>query len=203
MSTKRIMFILVMITTCWFTSQAQIKDRWSLGPRGGVNFANVTNVEESQSITGAVLGLATTYSLNENSGLTLEALYSVEGFKAPFDEYRLRYLEVPLYFDYFFGHLGDRFRPKVYAGIAPAFFLSGTLNELNVNNDYYNKFLVSITGGFGFNYRLSNRIWLNTDLRSFIGLSDIRSKNFNEGDPINPRVIQVSLGLMYGLTKLD
>ena len=203
MSTKRILFIILMITTAWFSSQAQVKDRWSIGPRAGVNFANVTNVEESQSITGLVLGLGTTYSLNENSGLTLEALYSVEGYKAPFDEYRLRYLEVPLYFDYFFGKLGDRFRPKVYVGVAPSFFLSGTLNELNVNNDYYNKVLISFTGGLGFNYRLSNRIWLNTDLRSFIGLSDIRAKNFTEGDAVNPRIVQLSLGLMYGLTKLD
>jgi outer membrane protein W len=203
MSTKRILFIVLMITTSWIASNAQIKDRWSIGPRGGVNFANVTNVEESQSITGVVLGLTTTYSLNENSGLTLEALYSVEGYKAPFSEYHLRYLEVPLYFDYFFGQLGDRFRPKVYVGVAPAFYLGGTLNDLNNNDEYFNKFLISATGGLGFNYRIANRIWLNTDLRSFIGLSDIRAKNFNEGDSVNPRIVQVSLGLCYGLSKLD
>ena len=203
MTTKKILFIIVMITAGFFTSQAQNKDRWSVGPRAGLNFANVTNVEQSQSITGVVLGLATTYSLSENSGLTLEALYSVEGYKAPFTEYHLRYLQVPLYFDYFFGKLGDRLRPKVYVGAVPGFYLGGTLNNLDTNDPYFNKFLVAMSAGLGANYRLANRVWLNADLRSYIGLSDIRAKNFNEGASINPRNVQVSLGIMYGLSKLD
>jgi len=203
MKTKRIMFILLLLLTTWAVSFGQSQDRWSIGPRAGVNFANVTNVDESESITGLVLGLTTTYSLNENSGLTLDALYSEEGYQAPFSEYRIKYLQVPLYFDYFFGELGQRFRPKVYVGVAPGFYLGGTLNELNTNDDYFNKFLVSATGGLGFNYRVGSRIWLNTDLRSFIGLSDMRAKNFNEGDPIKARNIQLTLGLCYGFEKLD
>jgi outer membrane protein W len=192
-----------MITTGWFSASSQTRDRWSIGPRAGVNFANVTNVEESQSVTGLVLGLSTTYSLNENSGLTLDILYSGEGFKAPFTDYDLRYLEVPLYFDYFFGTLGDRFRPKVYVGIAPSFLMGGTLNELDINKDNFNHFLVSATGGLGFNYRIGNQIWLNTDLRSFLGLSDIRAKELSEGDPVKPSIVQLSLALCYGFTKLD
>ncbi len=204
MKTKRILFTLLSLFAFLTLSFGQnAEDRWSIGPRAGVNFANVTNVDESQSITGAVAGLTTTYSLNENSGLTLDLLYSVEGYKAPFNEYKLRYLQVPFYYDYFFGELGERFRPKVYVGIAPEFYLGGTVNELNNNDDYFNKFLIAATGGLGFNYRVGSRIWLNTDLRSFIGLSDIRAKNFNEGDPVKPRVIQLTLGLCYGFAKLD
>ena len=203
MKTKRIMFILLLLLTSLAVSFGQSQDRWSIGPRAGVNFANVTNVEESQSITGLVLGLTTTYSLNENSGLTLEGLYSVEGYKAPFTEYHIRYLQIPLYYDYFFGELGDRFRPKVYVGIAPGFYLGGTLNELNTNDDYFNKFVIAATGGLGFNYRVGNRIWLNTDLRSFLGLSDMRAKNFTEGDAVKARNLQLSLGLCYGFSKLD
>ena len=159
-------------------------------------------MDDSESITGGVFGLATTYSLNENTGLTLEALYSVEGYQAPFNEYRLRYLEVPLYFDYFFGELGQRFRPKVYVGIAPAFYLSGTVNDLDDNPDYFNNFLVSATGGLGFNYRVGSRIWLNTDLRSFIGLSDIRDANIATGDQVAFRNVQLSLALCYGFGRL-
>jgi|WetSurMetagenome_2_1015567.scaffolds.fasta_scaffold101304_2 outer membrane protein W len=203
MTSKKILFILVMITTGWLTTHAQTQDRWSIGPKGGVNFSNVTNVEESQSVTGLVLGLATTYSFNENTGLSLEALYSVEGYKAPFTEAHLRYLQVPLYFDYFFGKLGDRLRPKVYAGIVPGFFLGGSLNNLDVNKDYYNKFMFAISGGFGANYRLANRVWLNADLRSYIGMSDIRSKDNQTGDSVNSRNIQITLGVMYGLSKLN
>lgn len=208
MLAKRILFIVLMITTGWIASNvqaqdAQAQDRWSIGPRGGVNFANVTNVDESQSITGIVLGLTTTYSFNENTGLTLEALYSVEGYKAPFTEMHLRYLQIPLYFDYFFGKLGDRLRPKIYVGLVPGFFLGGTDNNLDVNHDYYNKFVVAASGGVGANYRIASRIWLNADLRSFVGLSDIRSKDNQTGESIKPSNVQLSFGLCYGLSKLD
>ena len=135
MKTHRIIFILMIMVTGWISLQAQSEDRWSIGPRGGVNFANVTNVEESQSITGVVLGVTSTYSFNQNTGLTMEALYSVEGYKAPFSEYHLRYLQIPLYFDYFFGNLGERFRPKIYAGVSPGFYLGGTLNDLDTNDE--------------------------------------------------------------------
>jgi hypothetical protein len=178
------------------------EDRFSIGPRGGINFANVTNVDESESITGVVLGLTTTYSLAEHSGLTLDILYSVEGYQAPFEEYKLRYLQVPLYFDFFLGELGDRLRPKAYVGIAPGFFLGGTLGGLDVNERFFKKFLIAGSGGVGFNYRLVDRVWLNTDVRAFIGLSDIRHKDFDAGDPILPRNVQLSLGVAYGLAKL-
>ena len=203
MSTSKILFMLLLIFTCWTASFAQTQDRWSIGPRAGINFSNVNNIAESESVTGLVLGLTTTYSLNENSGLTLDLLYSSEGYQAHFEEYHLRYLQIPFYYNYFFGDLGDRLRPKIYVGIAPAFWLGGTLNELDVNDEYYNKFMVSGTGGLGFNYRVGNRIWLNTDLRSFIGLSDIRAKNFIESESINPRTVQLSLGLAYGFSRID
>jgi hypothetical protein len=98
--------------------------------------------------------------------------------------------------------LGDRFRPKFYVGPVASFWLGGTLNELDANDAFFNKFIVSASGGAGFNYRVANRIWLNTDLRAILGLSDIRHKNFTGGDAIQPRNVQVSLGLAYGLAKL-
>jgi outer membrane protein W len=182
---------------------AQSKDRFSIGPRAGINLANVTNVEESESITGLVLGLTSTYSLAEHSGLTLDVLYSVEGYQAPFEEYKLKYIQVTIYFNYFFGELGDRFRPKVMAGIAPSFFTGGTLNELDVNDRFFRKFLIAGSLGAGANYRVANRIWLNADARYFLGLNDIRGNQFDEGDGIFPRTLQLSLGLAYGLAKLD
>jgi len=202
MKTTRIIAMLLFTVFAFVFAKAQSQDRFSIGPRGGINLANVTNVDESQSITGVVLGLTSTYSFNEKYGLTVDALYSVEGYKAPFENYHLRYIQVPVYFDVFFGELGNRFRPKAYIGASPAFFLTGTLNELDVNETYFNKFIVHATGGLGFNYRIANRIWLNTDVRAFVGLGDIRSKDYATGDPIQPRNVQLSLGLAYGLSKL-
>ena len=203
MRTKRIMFILlILVNALAFSFGQNGEDRWSIGPRAGVNFSNVTNVDDSESITGGVFGVSTTYSINENTGLTLDLLYSVEGYQAPFNEYRLRYLNVPLYFDYFFGELGQRFRPKVYVGVAPSFYLSGTVNDLDDNSDVFNSVLMSATGGLGFNYRVGSRIWLNTDLRSFIGLTDIRDESFATGDQVAMRNIQLTLALCYGFGRL-
>jgi len=203
MKTTKMLFVIVCVFFSLNEINAQGKDRISIGPRGGVNFSNVINVDESQSVTGVALGLTSTYSFNQATGLTLDVMYSVEGYKAPFETYKLRYLQVPVYFDVFFGRLGDRFRPKVYAGVAPSFFLNGTLNELNINKPYYNSFILHASGGFGFNYRIANRIWLNTDARAFIGLNDIRTDDVATGDPVQPRTIQLSLGLAYGLAKIE
>jgi len=203
MKTTKIVFTLLMTVFAFSQLSAQGKDRISIGPRGGVNISGVTNVEESQTVTGLALGLTSTYSFNERTGLTLDVLYSVEGYKAPFETYKLRYLQVPVYFDFFFGQLGNRFRPKVYAGVSPAFFLGGTLNELDINQPYYNNFILNTVGGLGFNYRIANRIWLNTDARAFIGLNDIRNDDVATGNSVNPRTYQFTLGLAYGLAKLE
>jgi outer membrane protein W len=203
MKTTKIVIALLMTMFSFGQLSAQGKDRISIGPRGGVNISSVTNVEESQTVTGLVLGLTSTYSFNERTGLTVDALYSVEGYKAPFETYKLRYLQVPVYFDFFFGQLGERFRPKVYAGVSPAFFLGGTLNELDINQPYYSDFIFNVTGGLGFNYRIGNRIWLNTDARAFVGLNDIRHEDVATGEAVNPRTYQFTLGLAYGLAKLE
>ena len=202
MKTTKVVLALLMTVLTFSQLNAQGKDRISIGPRGGVNISNVTNVDESQTVTGLALGLTSTYSFNERTGLTLDVLYSVEGYKAPFEKYKLRYLQVPVYFDFFFGKLGNRFRPKVYAGASPAFFLGGTLNELDINQPYYTKVIIHATGGLGFNYRIANRIWLNTDARAFIGLNDIRQNEVATGSGVYPRTFQFTLGLAYGLSKL-
>lgn len=203
MKTTKIVFALLLAMVSFGKMNAQGKDRISIGPRGGVNISNVSNVEESQTVTGLALGLTSTYSFNERTGLTLDVLYSVEGYKAPFEKYKLRYLQVPVYFDLFFGQLGNRFRPKIYAGVSPAFFLGGTLNELDINQPYYNNFILNATGGLGFNYRIGSRIWLNTDARAFYGLNDLRQEEVATGDPVHPRTYQFTLGLAYGLVKLE
>lgn len=75
----------------------------SIGPRAGINFSNVSNVEGSKSKKGLVLGLTSTYSLNESSGLTLDVLYSVKGYLILFEDHEHRFLQTPFYFDCFFG----------------------------------------------------------------------------------------------------
>jgi hypothetical protein len=199
MKIKMTLFVIGLLLFGVNMTNAQIGDQTSIGPRIGVNFSNVSNVDDSESLTGLAIGLTSTYSISEATGLTVDLLYSGEGFKSNGNEHRLNYLQLPIYFDLFFGELGNKFRPKLYAGLVPGFLLNAKLNGTKVE-DFYNTFNVAVSGGGGFNLRVGNRIWLNTDLRAFLGLSDIRQET--SGDKNANSNIQLSVGLAYGLNKL-
>ena len=195
--------ILVLISSVFIIGQLNAQeDRFSIGPRVGVNFANVSNVEDSKSLTGLAIGLTSTYSINESTGLTFDLLYSGEGYKHGDDEFKVNYLQIPIYFDVFFGEQGESFRPKVYAGFVPGFLLSAKANDDELDKDQFNSFNFAFSGGLGFNYRVGSRIWLNTDLRAYLGLTDIRDESLQVGDKIANNNIQFSLGLAYGLSRV-
>ncbi|HLF64085.1 MAG TPA: porin family protein [Saprospiraceae bacterium] len=189
------------------TGFTQVEDQFSIGPRIGINIASASNVEESKSLVGLAAGLTSTYSFSEKSGVTLDLLYSGEGFAHEFSDSKVKlgYILLPIYFDLFFGELGQALRPKVYAGIAPAFLISAKYsvnqNDLDVRLDYAD-FNFSFTAGAGINYRLSDRVWLNGDVRAFIGITDLRHKSLLEGDTVASRNVQVSAGVAYGLSKI-
>ncbi|MEP6646493.1 MAG: outer membrane beta-barrel protein [Saprospiraceae bacterium] len=193
---------LVLIASLFSVYQLSAQDAFSLGPRAGVNFSNVSHVTGSKSLLGPVFGLTSTYSINESTGLSLDILYSGEGYKVGSNEAKIAFIQVPLYFDLFFGKLGEKFHPKVYAGVAPEFLLNAKYNGVKVDKSGYSSVNFAVSGGLGFNYKVANRIWLNTDLRAFLGLNDVRAKAFRIGDKITDNTIQFSLGLAYGLSKL-
>ena len=196
---KKLLFAAGLLLIGIGASNAQIGDQTSLGPRVGVNFSNVSNVEGSESLSGLAIGLTSTYSISEKTGLTIDLLYSGEGYKLNSNELRLSYLQIPIFFDLFFGELGEKFRPKVYAGIQPGFLLDSKNNGSDVE-DVFSGFNLAVGGGLGFNYRVGSRIWLNTDLRAALGLSDIREDVI--GDKVASSNIQLSLGLAYGLSQI-
>lgn len=194
--------ILVCLASFLSVYQLNAQDDFSLGPRVGLNFSNVSNVDESSSLTGLVIGLTTTYSINESSGITVDILASHEGYSfPPENDFRLTYLQIPILFDVFFGELGSAFRPKVYVGVTPGFLLSAKINDDKLDDlDDFNKFNLALTGGLGFNQRVASRIWLNVDLRAYLGLTDI-SDFGTEKNRIS--TVQPSIGLAYGLSKLE
>lgn len=194
--------ILVCAVSLFTAFQLSAQDALSIGPRVGVNFSTVSHVDNSKSLTGLAAGLTTTYSINESTGLTLDLLYSGQGYKLGNDDYKISYLQVPLYFDLFFGALGEGFRPKVYAGVAPQFLLNAKQNDTKLDKSLYNSINFAVSGGLGFNARVASRIWLNTDLRAFLGLNDLRDKSIQVGEKVTGSSVQFSLGLAYGISKV-
>jgi hypothetical protein len=195
--------MLILFTSLFLSYQLRAQDDFSIGPRVGVNWSNVSNVDDSKTLTGGVIGLTSTYSINESVGLTLDALYSREGYKSGINDIKFAYLQIPFYFDVFFGELGERFRPKIYAGVTPGFLLDVNVNDEDADSDQFDAVNMAISGGLGFNYRAGSRIWLNTDLRAYQGLNDIRSADEPEGDKIMHNNVQLSLGLAYGLSRWE
>lgn len=193
--------ILVYIASLLTVYQLTAQDDFSIGPRVGLNFSNVSNIDNSKSLTGLALGLTSTYSISEASGITVDLLASHEGYKLGSNEVKLTYLQIPIYFDVFFGDLGESFRPKVYAGFVPGFLLGAKVNDDTVDKDPYKGFNLGLSGGLGFNTRVASRIWLNADLRAYLGLTDTRENN-DVGDKVAISNIQPSIGLAYGLSKL-
>lgn len=193
--------ILVLFASLLTVYQLEAQDDFSIGPRVGLNFSNVSNIDDSESLTGLVLGLTSTYSINEASGITVDILGSHEGYSIGENDFRISYLQIPILFDVFFGELGTAFRPKVYAGITPGFLLGAKVNDDKIDDlDDFNKFNLAITGGLGFNARVASRIWLNADVRANLGLTDVTDNG--GGDKNKLSNVQPSIGLAYGLSKL-
>lgn len=179
------------------------EDNFSIGPRAGINISDVSNVDGSKSRIGLVAGVSSTYSISETSGITLDILYSQEGYDLDGSpEVDISYLQIPLYFNVFFGELGGAFRPKVYVGIAPGFLLNAESGGTDIS-DSMAGVVFSLTGGLGFNYRVADRVWLNADVRSFLGLSDIREEEFQTDDKAASRNVQISLGVAFGLSEIE
>lgn len=172
---------------------AQFKNRLSIGPRAGVNFSNVDR-ENTSGSTGLVLGLTSTYSFNQSSGLTIDALYSAEGYEEGSRDVDLTFLRVPVFYNIFFGQLGGDLRPKIYVGAAPGFLLGAEENGVEVNSGY-NNLVFDLAAGAGFNYRLASRVWLNTDARLGLGLTSFREAS----DDYKNLTIQITLGVAYGI----
>ncbi len=194
--------ILVCIASFLSVCQLSAQDRFSLGPRVGLNFSTVSNTPNTKSLTGLAVGLTTTYSISESTGLTVDILGSHEGYASGDNDFKLTYVQVPILFNVFLGELGEAFRPKVYAGIVPGFLVGAKLNDTKVDRDAYNTFNLGIGGGVGFNARVASRIWLNADLRAQLGLADIRNGDIVEGDKRTISTIQPSIGIAYGLSKI-
>ena len=174
------------------------QSNFSIVPRIGVNFSNVNNPDEAELLTGLVLGLTSTYSINQNSGISVDALYSGEGYEIVGAKVKMNYLRIPVFYNIFFGELGQALRPKVFLGPQVGFLLSAKVGESDIKSEM-NNFSFGLGAGLGFNYQLRDRVWLNTDLRSFFDLNKISDNAVNYPEDSKIRNIQLSVGVAYGL----
>lgn len=206
---KHLLFItgLFVLLTSSISAQDLTWVNFSIGPRIGLNLSNLTNSDNTEVKPGMVIGVTSTYSITETSGITFDILYSQEGTRTNFDpqvKTNLNYLRLLAAYNQFFGELGESFRPKLYIGPALGFLTSAETkigdNETDIKEGF-NSIDLSLVGGIGFNYRIGKRQWLNVDGRYFLGLTDVADNRPANQDPVNNQNIQISVGVAFGIGK--
>lgn len=187
---------------------AQSRQRWSLGPRAGLNLSNFTgDVQNTKFLPGFYAGLGAMYSDDSRFGFAVDALYAQRGarfesagnqFTGPVKaDVRVNYIEVPILARYFLTDDGS-FRPNIFAGPSVALLTgaktinrSGSTNTTTDVKNFYRPAELGLTGGIQLNFRAGDRQRLTVDARYTLGLTDITE------DATEVRNSTISLGLGY------
>lgn len=149
----------------------------SIGPMIGFNSAvhkgdiSVEKWKAADLNVGAFLN----HSKNDKFGFRIEALYTSLGtaYNNSSEVLKSGYIQIPVYGVAYLGKPGNAVRPKFMAGPYVGFLTNLGGSKVNLNKDDFNKVDAGLKGAFGVNVRLSNEIWLNTDLHYGLGLADI------------------------------
>lgn len=203
-NTRRIMNTKLVLAICcfsFFMSSLQAQ-QFSLGPLVSYNYTWVAgNDNRSDGFHGVGAGAKLTYSSLQNWGISGMFAYSQEGFRNTIGgletKTTLHYLRIPLRFDYFFGKMGDDFRPKIYIGPSLGILGKATseIGSAKVTvTDSYKPFDLGLAVGTGFNYRLAPSTWLNIDVTYTHGLVSIPEN----GADLKSRGLNIGAGVAFG-----
>ncbi len=174
---------------------------FSIGPSVGFGHAGVQHTPGTDLFKPSwSAGLIVNYSTSEHIGFAGDVLYSSEGARAESSgretDLTLQYIRVPLKFAYFFGAFEDDFRPKLTVGPSMGFLLDADSDVEGIGRTdvtaSYNTFDLGLNASAGFNWKLRDNLWLNTDLNYYTGFMAIRADQYNSN-------LGLKLGLAFGL----
>ncbi len=204
---KKILTLAVAIVTC-SAAFSQVEPGtptsiFSIGPSMGFGHTGVRNTDGTDFFKANwTAGVLINYSSMKHTGLAAEILYSVEGGKVRNAGYEtsltMHYIRVPLRFAYYFGDFENRFRPKITIGPSMGFLVNATSDSnvpdatrTDVTPSYY-KFDIGGIASIGFNLKLAENIWLNTDFNYYTGFRPIRASQYNSN-------FGLRMGVAFGL----
>jgi hypothetical protein len=151
-------------------------------------------------------------------GAKYKSSFTTNGISAVSDEkLTLSYIRIPLMLNIFAGKLGNPVRPKLMLGPSVGFLMkvknesevtvqnNGSTNTVTTTSESKKGYNTTDFGGVigaGVNIRLADRLWLDTDLRYYMGLSDLYDNdNGNDNDMPKNQHLQLSFGLGIGLGR--
>lgn len=194
---KKVISVLVVFCLFNLVSQAQ---KVSIGPKVGVNFSTLTDVDDAESRVGLQAGGFFVYSIVEHFGVSLDAVYSQQGAnsKNSNNELHLDYIQLPLLANIFFNQYGDDFRPKI--SIGPSLGILTSAKGTFVEKDDFNSTDFGIVAGLGFNYKVAEKKWLNVDARYGMGASEVFKMDIPDND-IKNTYFSLTVGLAFGVSE--
>ena len=176
----------------------------SVGPVVGGNFSTVSKALNTKYALGPAFGVFTNYSVNDHFGLAFKIIYTQVGtaYDNSVAERRLHYIQIPVTAVYYFGEIGNAFRPKIYLGGYAAPLIQATDENGDVllgadGNSTYAGFDYGGVGGIGFNYRIQPRTWLNVDAGMTKGIADVTKNDL----AYQNSVLTLQVGLSFPVGK--
>ncbi|WP_083882529.1 porin family protein [Fibrisoma limi] len=218
--------ILAISSIC--ISNAYAQQRFSAGPRVGLNLSNYWGNADNMSFTpGFTAGAFLMYSSLNHFGISADVLYSQRGtrydgplFVSPGPSntidfrQRVNYLEIPVVARYFLTLAGN-FRPNVFIGPSVGIKLNAKRAnaELNgveddrFNGDNSNDFKdldLGATAGFQLNWRAGERQRFLIDARYTLGLAEVQSNLPNiwgRRESLSNSAFTLTLGYGFGVGR--
>ncbi|MGV3611949.1 MAG: porin family protein [Fluviicola sp.] len=204
---KKILTVAVAIMT-FSTVFSQVEpgtptSTFSIGPSMGFGHTGIRNTSGTDFFKANwSAGVIINYSNMKHTGFAAEVLWSLEGAKVKNAIYEtsltMQYIRVPLRFAYYFGDIDNVFRPKITIGPSMGFLLDATsdsnapgTSRSDVTTSY-NRFDIGGMASVGFNLKLAQNIWLNTDFNYYTGFRPIRTNQYNSN-------FGMRMGLAFGL----
>lgn len=202
--------VAIFFTSLLFLSTSYAQQRFSAGPRLGLNLSNYWgNADGMKFKPGVAAGAFLMYSSLNHFGISADVLYAQRGTRYEKDgikfTQRVNYLEIPVAARYFLTLAGN-FRPNVFIGPS----LGIKLNAKRVNgfdgensNDFNNLDLGAI-GGFQLNWGVGNRQRFLIDARYNLGLSGVQTNLPNiwgRRTSLQNSTVTLTLGYGFGVGR--
>lgn len=190
----------------------------SIGATVGSGSGWMTNSGEDlaykQSYT---VGATLIYSTSSHWGFGMDVKYSREGIKYNFQDSFLYtdkkmntrvstdFVRVPIRVIYFFNNNEYKIRPAISLGPSFGFLTGGKISieddEKNVYSktnvsDQYKSFDFGVQGTLGLNFKLSEALWLSTDVAYYHGL--LRQNIYGDNAMMNKNLM-LNIGLRIGM----
>lgn len=167
--------VLSALAVCALSGSAFAQQEVKFGPKAGVNFANLSNFDNSEMKTGFHVGAVAEIKFNDKFSIQPELLYSAQGTKFPINnsevKFNIDYINIPIMAKYY---IVDGF--SVEAGPQVGFLtkaeLEGTFDNLTGTTDIKdNVKSVDFGVNFGLAYDLPNGFFANA--RYNLGLAKV------------------------------